>query len=76
MYYIYIYIYDISSLRVNDERQAKLYTAETPLTEQSGAVVDMAIEKLKRYKSSGMDQIPAEVIETGSRQFAQRSVNY
>jgi len=27
----------------------------------------MAIEKLKRYKSPGTDQIPAEIIKTGGR---------
>jgi len=27
----------------------------------------MAIEKLKRHKSSGSDQIPAEIITTGGR---------
>jgi hypothetical protein len=29
--------------------------------------VEMAVEKLKRYKSPGTDQIPAEVIQAGSR---------
>jgi hypothetical protein len=29
--------------------------------------VEMAIEKLKRYKSPGIDQIPAELIKTGGR---------
>jgi len=61
---------------VNDVREAKIYTAETPLTEQCDIVVDVAIEMLKRHKSRGMDQIPAEVIETGRRQFALRSINY
>jgi hypothetical protein len=28
--------------------------------------VKMAVEKLKRYKSPGSDQIPAEVIQAGS----------
>jgi hypothetical protein len=33
---------------VNDVRQAKLHTAETPLSEQSDVVFDVAIEKLKK----------------------------
>ena len=61
---------------VNDVRQAKIYRAEAPLTEQSDIVVDVAIEKLEGHKSPGMDQIPAEVIEVGRRQFALRSMNY
>jgi len=28
--------------------------------------VEMAVEKLKRYKSPGTDQIPAEAIQAGS----------
>ena len=28
---------------------------------------EMAFEKLKRYKSPGIDQIPAELIKTGGR---------
>jgi hypothetical protein len=61
---------------VNDVRQAKIYRAETLLTEQSDILVDVAFEKLKGHKSPGMDQIPAEVIEAGRRQFALRSMNY
>jgi hypothetical protein len=29
--------------------------------------VEMALEKLKRHKSPGVDQIPAELIKAGSR---------
>jgi hypothetical protein len=61
---------------VNDVRQAKIHTAETPLTEQSDTLVDVAFEKLKGHKSPGMDQIPADVIEAGRRQFALRAMNY
>ena len=35
----------------------------------------MSIEKLKRNKSSGIDQIPAEVIKTGGRKICPRSIN-
>jgi hypothetical protein len=36
--------------------------------------VGMAIEKLKSYKSSGIDQISAELIKQGVEQFALRSI--
>jgi len=35
----------------------------------------MAIEKLKRYKSSGIEHIPAELIKQGAEQFALGSTN-
>jgi hypothetical protein len=35
----------------------------------------MAIEKLKRQRSPGIDQIPAEMIKAGGSQFALRSIN-
>jgi hypothetical protein len=35
--------------------------------EPSAFEVEMAIEKLRRLKSPGIDQIPAELIKTGSR---------
>jgi hypothetical protein len=35
------------------------------VAEPSAFEVEMAIEKLKRYKSPGIDQIPAELIKAG-----------
>jgi hypothetical protein len=35
--------------------------------EPSAFEVEMAIGKLKRYKSSGIDQVPAELIKAGSK---------
>ena len=35
------------------------------MPEPSAFKVEMAIEKLKSHKSSGIDQIPAEMIEAG-----------
>ena len=37
------------------------------MLEPSALAVEMAIEKLKRHKSPGIDQIPAELIKGGSR---------
>jgi hypothetical protein len=49
----------------NDVKQTEIYTAEPLVPEPSGFEVAMAIEKLKRYKSPGIDQIPAELIKAG-----------
>jgi hypothetical protein len=49
----------------NDVKQIEIHTAEPLVPEHSAFEVDMAIEKLKRYKSQGIDQIPAEMIKAG-----------
>jgi hypothetical protein len=49
---------------VNDVRQA-VHTAEPLVSEPSALQVEMAIEKLKRHKSPGIDQIPAEFLKAG-----------
>jgi len=46
---------------VNDVRQIEIQTAEPLLPEPSKA--EMVIEKLKRHRSPGVDQIPAELIK-------------
>jgi hypothetical protein len=53
--------------RVNDIRQTEVYTAEPLVPEPSAFEVEMAIEKLKRHKSPGIDQIPAELIKARGR---------
>jgi hypothetical protein len=50
---------------VNDGRQTEVNTAEPLVPEPSAFEVEMAIEKLKRHKSPGIDQIPAEFIKAG-----------
>jgi hypothetical protein len=57
----------------NDVRQTEIRSAETLVPEPSASEVEMAIEKLKRHKSPGIDQIPAEFIQQGVEQFAMRS---
>jgi hypothetical protein len=52
---------------VNNVRQTEVHTAEPLVPESSAFEVEMAIEKLKRHKSPGTDQIPAEVIKSGGR---------
>jgi hypothetical protein len=46
-------------------RQTEMHTAEPFVPEPSSSEVEVAIEKLKRYKSPGVDQIPAELIQAG-----------
>ena len=43
---------------VNDVRQTEIRTVEPVLPERSAFEAEMAIEKLKRHKSPGIDQIP------------------
>jgi hypothetical protein len=52
---------------VNDDRQTEIHTAKPLVTEPSAFEVEMAIEKLKRHKSPGIDQIPAELIKAGGK---------
>ena len=50
---------------VNDDRQTEIHTTEPLVLEPSAFEFEMAIEKLKRYKSPGFDQISAELIKPG-----------
>jgi hypothetical protein len=42
-----------------------MHTAEPFVPEPSSSEVEVAIGKLKRYKSPGVDHIPAELIQAG-----------
>jgi hypothetical protein len=46
-------------------RQTEMPTAVPFVTEPSASEVEVAIVKLERYKSPGVDQIPAELIQAG-----------
>jgi hypothetical protein len=50
---------------VHDVRQMDIHTVEPLVPEPNFVKVEIAIGKLKRYKSSGTDQIPAELIKAG-----------
>ena len=52
---------------VHDVRQTETHTADPLVPEPSAFEVDLAIEKLKSHKSTGIDQIPAELIKAGGR---------
>jgi len=52
---------------VNVGRQREIHAAEPLVPELSAFEVEMAIEKLKRHKTPGTDQIPAELIKAWGR---------
>jgi hypothetical protein len=47
---------------VNGVTQTEIHAAEPLVPEPSAFDAEMAIEKLKRHKSPGTNQIPAELI--------------
>jgi hypothetical protein len=50
---------------VSDVRQIEVHTAEPLAPGPSRLEVEIAIAKLKKYKSPGSDQIPEELIQAG-----------
>jgi hypothetical protein len=46
-------------------RQNEIHRMEPSVPEPSASEAEVAIGKLKRYKSPGVDQIPAEIIQAG-----------
>ena len=52
---------------VSDVRQAEIYTEEPLVPEPSAFEFELAVETLKSHKSTGTDQIPAEMIKAGGR---------
>jgi hypothetical protein len=50
---------------VSDVRHIEVHTAEPLIPGPSRLEVEIAIAKLKKYKSPGSDQIPAELIQAG-----------
>jgi hypothetical protein len=51
---------------VSDVMQIEVHTAESLVPDPSTFEVEIAIPTLKRYKSPGSNQIPAELIQAGS----------
>jgi hypothetical protein len=52
---------------VNDVRRMEIHTAAPLVSNPSVPEVEMATKKLKRHRSLGIDQIPAEFIKAGGR---------
>jgi hypothetical protein len=52
---------------VSDVRQIEVHTAKTLVPGPSHLEAEIAISKLKKYKSPGDDQIPAELIQSGGK---------
>jgi hypothetical protein len=50
---------------VSDDRQIEIYTADPLVPDPIFYDVEIATPELKRYKSPGSDQIPAELIQAG-----------
>jgi hypothetical protein len=46
-------------------RQTEMHTAERFVPEPRASDVEVAVRKLKRYRSPSVDQIPAELIQAG-----------
>jgi hypothetical protein len=53
--------------KVNDVRQIEIHTDEPLVPEPSPFEVQIAIARLKKYKSPASDHIPAELIQAGGR---------
>jgi hypothetical protein len=51
--------------RISDVRQIEVHTAETLVPGPSRLEVETDIAKLKKYESSGSDQLPAQHIKAG-----------
>jgi hypothetical protein len=62
-----IFFFFLMNVGVSDVRQTEIHTAEPLVPEPNAFEVEMAIEKLKTHKSSGTDQIPADLINAGGR---------
>jgi hypothetical protein len=52
---------------VSDVRQIGVHMAEPLVLGPSRPEAEIAIQKLKKYRSSGSDQIPAELIQAGGK---------
>jgi ribosomal protein L28 len=52
----------LNAHEANEFWQTEMHTKETLVPEQNVFEVEMAAETLKRHKSQGIDQIPAQLI--------------
>ena len=61
--------------RFKDVRQKEIHAAEPHLSQPSAFEFQLAIEKLKSHKSTGIDKIPADLIKGAVKQFTTLSRN-
>jgi hypothetical protein len=61
--------------RFSDVRQIEIHTAEPLVPDPSPFEVEIAIAKLKSFKSPGDDQIPAELIKQEGKYYVLRSIS-
>jgi hypothetical protein len=52
-----------------DVRQIEIYATESLVPDPSPFGVGIVIPRLKKYKSPGSDEIPAELIQAGGKNF-------
>jgi hypothetical protein len=60
---------------VSDVRQIEIHTAEPLVLGPSHLEVEIAIAKLKKYKSPSSDEIPAELFKQEAKYYCLRSTN-
>ena len=60
---------------ISDVSKRERHIAEPLLPEPSASEGEISVEKLKRHKSPGNDQIQPELIKARDRKFALRSIN-
>ena len=60
---------------VKDVGQVEISTADPLVPEPSAFEFELASDKLKSHKSTGIDEIPAELIKAGGRTLAWRFIN-
>jgi hypothetical protein len=58
--------------KVSDVKQLKIYTGELLVLDPSPFHIEIAVAKMKRYRSPGSDQILAELIKAGCERYSQR----
>jgi hypothetical protein len=52
---------------VSDVRLTEIHTAELLVPEQCACEIEMTVEKLRRNKAPGVNQIPAESVKAGGK---------
>ena len=70
------FLSDVECTWVNDVRQTKMHPVEPLVAESCAFEFELTIKKLKRHKSPGIDQIPAELVKSGRRTISYEIYKY